>query len=290
MTDRASKAVRGEGLLDRLSILLDDVWPVLIHAAVVLGVLYLIAPLIVVTGTSFNKTAIVFPPSDWSLEPYSLIPRSMYEAFFTSFRLGLISTALATLLAVPGALAIVRGWVPGRAITEAFFRMPIQVPAIVIGLSFFQYYTVLQRDFDFLPYTLRGSFEGLVIGHTLLVTPFMLVVVLARAAALRPTMEEASYGLGAGFIRTTFQITLPLLKPAIIAGAFVAFIISFDDVAVSLFLVGAGDSTLPVTMLGVAEAYNPPFLYAAANLTVVFAMMLALFVQRVVGVRTVFSV
>lgn len=277
-----------ESLWDRAFDAVDAAWPWLARLATVFGALFLVAPVVVVVITSFNvHPRLDFPPQTWSTESYSNIPDRMYDAFYTSLKLGAYSTTVAMLLAVPASLGIVRGHIPGKFLIESFFRSPLQVPGIVMGVALYQYYVYLLDNFDI---GLRGNFNGLLLAHIVLVTPYMLGAMVSRVAVLAPNLEEAAAGLGAGFWRTIWTVTLPLMRPALVAGGILAFLISFENVPLSLFLVGSNTSTLPVELFHTAELSLSPTVYAASALTVVFSILITIVVERLIGLRTVLSI
>lgn len=267
-----------------LTRVIDGIWPWIVRGFVAMSVGFLIFPTLIVAGTSFGSGyRVTFPPEIWTLQSYFNIPESFFEAFFNSIRLGILSAAIGILVAVPAGLALVRGWLPGKGAVETFFRSPLQVPRIILGVAFFQYYVFVGQAIG--P-GLRGTFTGLVLAHALLVTPYMLVSIVGRVATLDPTLEEAAHGLGAGFLRTTVRVTLPLMKPALIAGSILGFLISFNDVVIAMFLSSAGATTLPVEMLGVAENELTPVLYAVATLSALISVAVAILIERWVGLRT----
>ncbi|BCB92060.1 ABC transporter permease [Phytohabitans suffuscus] len=269
----------------RSSARLDKIWRVGFGVIVAALLLFLLAPLVVVILTAFNDRLVAFPPQGWSLQSFRSVPGYMFEALWLSVQVAALATVIAMLLAFPATIALVRGEMRGKAALLAFFQSPLQVPAIVQGLALYQLYIALN------PFgvALRGSFTGLLIGHVILVFPFILNAMLGRVAAIDTNLELASYGLGAGFLRTTWLVTLPLMRPALIAAGFLAFLVSFDDTSISLFLTQVGGATLPLTLLYTSEQALSPMLYAMSALVIVFSLVLALIVDRVFGLRTVMS-
>lgn len=255
-----------------------------VRALVALAAVFLILPTLIVIGTSFGSGyRVTFPPLAWTFDSYASIPGSMFEAFLTSVRLGVVTVALAMILTVPAALAIVRGWLPGRSLIEALLRSPLQVPHIVLGVAFYQYYVSLGASAGI---EFRGQFTGLLVAHLVIVAPYMLVALVGSAAGIDQALEEAAAGLGAGFWRTTLLVTLPLMRPGLIAAAILGFLISFNEVTVSMFVAAARATTLPVELLGTAETELTPVLYAAASLTAVISVVTAILVERTVGLRS----
>lgn len=251
-----------------------------------LAVVFLVVPLLVVVVTSFNPTTVTFPPRAWSLSSYALIPQVAIDAFVRSLVLGVSSAALSVLLCVPAAIALVKSRFPARAPVETLLRSPLQFPAIVLGVAFLQYFFFWQNA---LSLQIVGTFGGLLIAHTMYTFPFVLVPVVARLSAPDARWEEAAAGLGASTMTTMFRVVIPLMRPGIVAGMFMGFVMSFEDVAVTLFLVGSNMTTFPVYLFGAAEVSNTPSLYAGASLGALVALSLVLLVERFVGLRTVLS-
>jgi putative spermidine/putrescine transport system permease protein len=137
---------------------------------------------------------------------------------------------------------------------------PILFPGIVLGLSLLvAFYRV----------GLAQTFVGLVAGHTVLVTPFVIRLVMASLAEFDPAVEEAAQNLGAGWWRTLFRITLPLIRPGILAGAVFAFIVSFDELVITLFLAGPSLQTLPIRIFTYVEYSSDPTISAVSTCLIV---------------------
>ncbi|SIT40749.1 putative Binding-protein-dependent transport systems inner membrane component [Paraburkholderia piptadeniae] len=249
-------------------------------------VLFLIAPLVSVIGTAFNAPPLImFPPQHWSLESFRQIPDIWYQAFYTSIEVALAAALIGSLIAVPASFALVRGALPGRGVFEALFRSPLQVPQIVLSVGMYQYYAELSAWNEHLSI---GGFTGLVIAHTILVAPYIVGTTLARIAAIDPALEEASTGLGASSLKTFRSVTLPLVRPALTASFILAFVVSFDNVTLSLFLsADSTSSTLPVTLFSAIELSASPVIFAAAALTVALSVAVTFVLGRVIGIRAV---
>jgi len=242
--------------------------------------------LLVVFITSLNTTTVTFPPRAWSFASYALIPDVAFDAFVRSLFLGIASASLSVLLCIPAAIALVRGRFSLRPLIETVLRSPLQFPAIVLGVAFLQYFFFWQ---NLLSLPVIGTFGGLLIAHTMYTFPFVLVPVIARLSTSDARWEEAAAGLGASTITTMVRVVIPLLRPGIVAGMFMGFVMSFEDVAVTLFLVGSNMTTFPVYLFGSAEVSNTPSLYAGASLGALVALVLVLAVERFIGIRSVLS-
>jgi putative spermidine/putrescine transport system permease protein len=230
-------------------------------------VLFLLAPIIVVVATAFTTTAYpLFPPQGFTLRWFErfLTMTEFTDAVQRSAVLALASTAIASVLGTFSALALTRWRGPGRQAITSLMLSPIMFPAIVLGLALLVFYSQIG---------LAGTFTGLVIAHSLVTTPFVIRLVMASLAEFDPAVEEAARNLGAGWWRTFFQVTLPLIQPGVLAGAVFAFILSFDELVITLFLAGPGMATLPVRIYTFVEYSSAPTI-SAISTTLIVAWML----------------
>jgi putative spermidine/putrescine transport system permease protein len=173
------------------------------------------------------------PPGKWSLQGYRDISDALYRSFVVSLVLALVSTTASLILAVPAAFWLARSRMRGAKVVEAGLRSPLQLPQLVLGIGLFQAYVLYQQHFHI---SLRSTFTGLVIAHFVIVTPYVLVTCVSRIEALGAGYEDAARTLGAGPIRIACEVSLPLIRQALIASALLAMLISFDNVPLSLFL------------------------------------------------------
>ena len=196
---------------------------IIFRSVIVLVLLFLLAPSVVVVLASLGPEAtITFPPPSLSLKAYGAIPERFLAAFGRSLVLGLVAALGASLLGTLAGLAIVRGRLPGKRILDLILRSPLQVPMIVSGVAFLFLYVFVANHFGI---NLRNSLLGLSLAHISVVTPYVLTSVVARLATLEEALEEAAYGLGASPVQAFFLVTLPLIRPAILGGAFLSFLI-----------------------------------------------------------------
>jgi putative spermidine/putrescine transport system permease protein len=225
------------------------------------------APIIVVVATAFTTTAYpVFPPQGFTLKWFEqfLSMSEFTDAVQRSALLASASTMIATVLGTSSALALARWHGAGRQALTSLMLSPILFPAIVLGLALLVFYSRIG---------LAGTFTGLVIAHSLITTPFVIRLVMASLAEFDPAVEEAARNLGAGWWRTFLQVTLPLIRPGVLAGAVFAFILSFDELVVTLFLAGPGMATLPVRIFTFVEYSSAPTI-SAISTTLIIAWML----------------
>ncbi|MBI1245494.1 MAG: ABC transporter permease subunit [Alphaproteobacteria bacterium] len=247
---------------------------------------FLFAPLVVVIGASLDggeRTFLNFPPQHPSLHWYTRISPDLFEALGISIVLGLTTAFIACLLGVPAALGLVRAQFRGKAIVAALFRAPLQIPAVVVGVSFLKLYYSIGGATDTY---LGGTLAGLVIAHVFLATPYVIGTVSAVLQRFNLRLEEAALSLGATRWRTFRRVTLPVIMPGVYAGGMYAFLISFGDVPVSLFL-GAGDmQPFAAKIFHLMEFDFDPTLLAISTLIIFGSLGAIYLLQRAVGLET----
>lgn len=229
--------------------------------------LFLVAPIIVIVITSFNDTAYMdFPPKKLSLRWYANFFSSAhwYETALLSLRVALLTMVAATVLGTSAAIGIVRGTFPGKRTLEAFFISPMVVPIVVVALGFY---------FLFSRYQLLNTTLALLLGHTVVATPLVIVMVRAALRTTNPDMELAARSLGANFWKSLLYVTLPSIKATIVAAAAFAFLISFDDVVIAIFVAGPDTTTLPKRMWETIRFEIDPTLTAIASLLTLVAVI-----------------
>lgn len=242
-----------------------------------LAYLFLLAPNLVVVPMSFgNEYAFEFPPHSYSLVLYQkLFADSQWlSAGWLSLRVAVLSTLAALLLGVPAAYGLVRGRFPGKRAILLFLMSPILVPVVVIALGLYLHLARLQ---------IAGSLLGMVLAHTLYVLPFVLVTAVAGLRHVDRNLETVASLMGAGRLTVFCRVTLPLLRPALLAGALFAFLMSFDEVVIAFFLVEATAFTLPVKMYSSIQHDASPILAAVSSILTVLSIVVCLaatFVRR----------
>ena len=207
-----------------------------------LFVIFMLAPIVVVCWVAFTPEGFLsFPTTHWSLRWFRAIARypEFVSAFWQSLGLGALSSALAVGFSVPAALAIARHRFAGREAFTALFMSPLMIPYIVLGIAFLRFFTEIG---------LSGTFAGLVLAHIIVVMPFALRLTLASAVGLDRSIEHAAVSLGASEWTVLKRVILPLVVPGLASGWALAFINSFDEVTMTVFIAGPGTATLPVRM------------------------------------------
>ena len=188
---------------------------------------------------SFNGNRSSGHWTGFSLKWYGVLlrDRSMREAFLNSVILGVSSSLLGAALSVTAALAFRRRLLKSAGLTKIALMLPIMVPDIILGMGFLAFFRVLHLPFGMLT---------LIIAHTTFSVPYIFSQVQARLASMNTSEIDASRVLGAGPIRTFFEVTLPYLLPAVFSGMVLSFAMSFDDVIISIFVTGVNVNTLPI--------------------------------------------
>ena len=251
--------------------------------AALLGIagVFLAVPILVAIVLSFDARTFIgpFPPTEFSLRWYEefLTDDTYHKGLTTSLIVSGIATTVSTVFGTLAAVAIDRGRFAGRGLLQAFFLSPLVIPTVVIG-------------FGVLIFAARlGIFDGmtrLVMGHILITFPYVLRTVLAVLSSIPPSYVEAALSLGARPWAATLRVTLPLARSGIVAGAIFAFVMSFDEVAVSLFLSDAFTYTLPVALLAQMRA-NLNLTVAAVSVIFLAVTVLLIFaLDRLAGIDT----
>jgi putative spermidine/putrescine transport system permease protein len=250
--------------------------PVLRMAAAA-GYALLLAPVVVVAAVSFSSGAFLsFPPPGLSTRWYASLfgnPEIM-SALVTSATLATLVAALALLVGLPAAYAIARLSFPGRRALADLLGAPLLLPTLVLGLALL---IALQ------PLKLVATWPGLVLAHCTLAVPFAVRIMTTAVAAVPPELEAAARTLGASPLRAALRVTLPLSMPGVLAAAALAFLVSFDETVISLFLVGPRLTTLPVELFRYAENRTDPLVAALAMLLIAIALAVVLLVERMAG-------
>jgi putative spermidine/putrescine transport system permease protein len=246
------------------------------------GLVYvgLLAPLVVVVAVSFGPSATFeFPPSGVTLRWFEefFASRSYVNAFFRiSLVVGLMAAVIATLLGTAAAVGLVRFQFRGREALETFFLSPLLVPEILLGAALYLFYARL---------TLQPTLLTLLAGHLVICTPYVIRSVTAGLVGMDLRLEEAAMSLGATRVQAFFKVTLPLLRSSLLSGAIFAFIISFSDINLSLFLSGPDTASLPVHLFSQLQWQGDPTIAAASSLQILIIGVLILVVQRIFRLR-----
>ncbi|MBY6265377.1 ABC transporter permease [Azospirillum sp. 412522] len=245
----------------------------------VLFLSFLLAPILIVCAVAFTSQGYLSLPTEGlSLRWFRAIGDNpeFIRAFKDSLLLGAVSSTLAILVAVPAALAIARHQFFGREAIQALFLSPLMVPHIVLGIAFLRFFTMIG---------LGGTFAGLVLSHVIIILPFALRLILAASTGMDRAVENAAASLGASSWTCFRRVTLPLILPGVASGWVLAFINSFDEVTMTVFIASPETTTLPVRLfLYIQDNIDP--LVAAVSAVLIFLTVAAMLVlDRVYGLE-----
>lgn len=233
-----------------------------------LAFFFLILPSLIVIPMSFGElNELYFPPRSLSLDLYReyFFESTWMETTLQSFRVGIVSTLLALFFGTTAAYGVVRSEFRGKKLFAVWLLSPMFMPHIVTALGLYIYFSLLH---------LQGTTLSLIMGHTLLTTPFVIVVVMAGLRGVDPNLESAARIMGAGRVYTFRKVTLPLLTPSLIVASLIAFLLSFDELIIAVFLSGFGTHTLPVKMYeNVTEEVSPVLSAISVLLTLLAFVM-----------------
>jgi putative spermidine/putrescine transport system permease protein len=241
--------------------------------------LFLLAPLIVVVIISFSSNQYLsFPPRGFSLRWYEGLPQQ--TVFMTGLKVSLISASLVTVIViaigVPVALAIARHEFKGKDLIASLFLSPLIVPTIVLALGLLMMLG---------PLGWANTYQAIVIGHLSITLPYIIRTTLITLQTSDTSCEAAARILGADAWTTFRRITLPIIAPGIAAGAIMAFIVSFDEAVISLFVAQSGLRTLPVEILTYVENQADASVAALSGCLILFSIVIVVTVERLMGLR-----
>jgi putative spermidine/putrescine transport system permease protein len=258
----------------------NGIWALAFHAVFVI---FMVAPILIVCVVAFTPEGFLsIPTTEWSLRWFKAIARypEFVQAFWNSLGLGALSSAIAVGLSVPAALALARYRFPGREAFTALFMSPLMIPHVVLGIAFLRFFT---------QFGLGGTFAGLVLAHIVVVFPFALRLVLASAVGMDRALENAAVSLGATHFTVFRRVTLPLILPGVASGWMLAFIQSFDEVTMTVFIAAPGASTLPVRMFLYIQDNIDPLVTSVSALVIGITVVFLLLMDRLYGLDKLLS-
>ena len=259
----------------------------LLHFFVVLVYAVMLCPLVFVIWLSFFKDAILyFPPSGYTLHWYQNAweNQAFINGFLFSMQVALVSAVVGVCLGVMAALGIVRYKFQGNKFVNTLLLSPLLMPGIVTGIAIYLFYL---RTENFLDRDIVGTITGLVLAHICLTIPWTVRLVSASMQGLDPSIEEAARNLGAKGSVAFYRVTLPMLRPAIVAAALFSFIVSFENLEVSLSLVGPGNTTLPIAIMQYLEFNLDPTIAAVSTVQILLLGVIMLVTDRFVKLSQV---
>lgn len=232
--------------------------------------LFLLAPIVVTIPMAFGPTnELTFPPTSYSLDLFKIFVTSPYwlGPLFESLKVALASTAVAMLAGVPAGYWIARHEFVGKGLVTGIIMSPLIVPTIVTGLGLYLYFSYLK---------IAGSTLSIVLGHVMVTLPYVVVMIVAGVNKLDRNLEFGAELMGAGPIRMFTTVVVPQLVPSIVSAVFFAFLLSFDEVIISWFLVGPDTVTLPVKMYSALQWEISPVIAAVSTLLTTLSVLVCM--------------
>lgn len=240
---------------------------------------FLPAPIIIVAAASFSKAGYIrFPPDGVSLRWYAefLSDPRWLEGLFISLALAAAAAIVSTAVAFMAALVTVRSTGRLSQIFETAVLTPILFPHAALGVAMLALLSMFH---------VYGMFAGLLLAHCIVTLPYAYRPISVSLRKLDPAMEEASLSLGARPWKTFWRVTLPLVRPGVVTALLFSFILSFDEVTVTMFLVGPYVTTLPVQIYSFIQESGTPVVAAISTALVLFTMLLIMLLERFVGLQ-----
>ncbi len=246
-----------------------------IYLAVIMIIMYL--PLVFVVVFSFNESKLTAAWTGFSLKWYQTLwhNEGLREALWNSIVLGILSCGVSAVIGTIGAIGMARVNYKSKGIVEYISTLPIMIPEIILGMVFLAFFSLLNLPF---------GMTTLVIAHTTFCIPYIFMMVKARLVGIDKSIAEAARDLGATQVRTFFDITLPLIMPAVMSGCLLAFAMSFDDVVISIFVNGPKLNTLPIKIYTQLKTGVTPEINALCTVILITVIFL-LFITSALGNR-----
>jgi putative spermidine/putrescine transport system permease protein len=245
-----------------------------------LALLILVLPVVVVLVTSFTDSlSLKFPPPAYSLRWYRALfdpvkSAQIHAAALNSLIVAAAATAVSAVLGTLAALAIARRRTWWAQALDSLFMSPLILPALAFGLAALMFFTMLG---------FRLSLATMILGHVAVITPFILRTTIASLSQLDLAQLDTSASLGAGPLYTFRRVTLPVIRPGILAGAFLAFMASVDNVSVSLFLANPETDVLPIRMWSMLESTLDVRTAAVSGVLIATTALFVFVMDRVAG-------
>jgi spermidine/putrescine transport system permease protein potC len=240
----------------------------MLYIVIILFITYL--PLFLVVLFSFNESKLTVEFTSFSLKWYKQLFSNgeLREALINSLILGGVSVLVSAVIGTLGAIGLVRANFKFKGIFEYLTNVPIMVPEIILGMVFMAFFSLIKLPFGMVT---------LVIAHTSFCIPYILMTVRARLVSIDKSLEEAAYDLGASQKRIFFDITVPLIMPAIISGCILAFAMSFDDVVISIFVNSPKSNTLPIKIYTQLKTGVTPEINALCTVILIVVIFILVF-------------
>lgn len=241
----------------------------------ILVALFLLLPIIFIAALSFGDSQwLIFPPPGWTLRWYQelLSEANWAQALWTSTKVALIVTVLSVSLGLLTSLALTRGKFAGREALQAFFVTPMVLPVVVLAVALYAF---------FLRLGLNGTLIGFVIGHLIIALPFSIITISNSLHSFDISLEEAAQICGANPLQVKLRVTLPAIRLGLFAAAIFSFLVSWDEVVLSIFMASPTLQTLPVLIWSTLRQDLTPVIAAASTLLVGLTIVLMLLIALI---------
>jgi len=262
-------------------------WSLALNGAATGVFAFMLLPLPLIAWLAFfQDEIIVFPPQGYSLRWFGSIweKRQFVEGFQTSLQVGVLATIGGLAVGIPASFALARHVFRGREALNTLMLLPLVVPGIVIGTSLYIYFVEIEIATEV---QLNASLLGLVLAHIMITIPWTVKLIVANLLGVKREIEEAALSLGANRWQTLTKVTLPLIRPGVVAAGLFSFVVSFGNLEISLFLVGPGRSTLPIAILQYLEWKLDPTIAAVSVLQILIVAAGMLITDRFVRLSQV---
>lgn len=239
---------------------------------------FLFIPLVIIAVSAFGtESTIAFPIKGFTLAWFgkALASEAFKNSFLLSLKLAVLATLMALIVGIPAAYALSRYSVKGKKFIKNFFLSPTIVPGIVVGYALFQFIVIKLR---------MPVFQGLLLGHFLVVLPYIIRVVGGALEQFDFSIEEVAWSLGCNKVQAFFKVVLPNISSGIISSFLLAFINSFNNIPVSMFLTGPGITTLPTSLMSYIEYNYDPTVSAVSVLLMLATIIIMFIVEKTLGI------
>ncbi|MBM7652177.1 ABC transporter permease [Neobacillus cucumis] len=245
--------------------------------------LFVISPFIVLIPSSLTSAKFLsFPPQGFSFQWYAkILDRPEFiDSFIFSIELAVVTAIAATILGTLAGFSIAKYKFRGKKIVNTFLLSPLSVPSLIVGIAVLIYFTKIG---------IAGSFFGLLLAHLLITIPYVVRLVLTGMTSFDYSLEKAAAIVGAKPIRVFWDITLPLIRPAVFSGFIFSFLNSFDNVTLSLFLVSPQQMTLPLTIFSYIQENVDPLISAVSTAVILLSLIPVILLEKVYGLQRLFG-
>jgi spermidine/putrescine transport system permease protein len=235
--------------------------------------LFLYLPIAVIILFSFNTSKMNIVFEGFTLDWYSRLFRNdtLLEAYGNTLLVGIVSTLIATIIGTLASYGMYKYKFRGKRIIDMLLYIPVVIPEIVLGISLLAIFNLSQ---------IPMGIVSLIIAHATFSIPFVVFTVNARLSGFDKSVEEAAMDLGAGRLKTFLTVTLPIIMPGVVSGAFLAFTLSVDDIIISFFTTGPGSNTFPLKVMELTKTGVTPDVYALSTIVLIVTIVLVIVTQR----------